>query len=101
MPMNAEWNELINNCAWTWTTLGGKNGYRVTSRMNGNSIFLPAAGSWYEDSLDHAGSYGDYWSSSLYSGYPSGALGVYFNSGVVYRSFGDRCYGRSVRPVSE
>ena len=43
MPTKAEQDELRNNCTWTWTTLNGVDGYRVTG-PNGNSIFLPAAG---------------------------------------------------------
>ena len=101
MPTDAEWTELRNNCNWTWTTQDGKNGYRVTSRTNGNSIFLPAAGGRNEGSLSGAGSYGDYWSSSLISVGPYYAWNVYFNSGGVYRGDFYRCYGQSVRPVSE
>ena len=101
MPTDAEWTELRNNCNWTWTTQDGKNGYRVTSRTNGNSIFLPAAGLRIESRLSNAGSSGIYWSSSLYSGYPSSAWYVGFNSGEVARSDSSRCFGFSVRPVSE
>ena len=43
MPTQAEQEELINNCTWTKTTQNGVNGYKVTSKTNGNSIFLPAA----------------------------------------------------------
>lgn len=69
MPTYNDWDELLTNCAWTWTTLNGVKGYKVTSRSNGNSIFLPAAG--YRDGTDvyDAGSRGDYWSSSLFSSY--------------------------------
>ena len=101
MPTDAEWTELRNNCNWTWTTQDGKNGYRVTSRTNGNSIFLPAAGNRYESSLSNAGSSGNYWSSSLRSDYPSHAWGVVFDSGEVGGSLSDRYRGQSVRPVSE
>ena len=94
MPTDAEWEELINNCTWTWTTQNGKNGYKVTSKSNGNSIFLPAS------SLDKAGSYGNYWSSSLNTDYPYGAWCVYFYSSSESRSsYAYRYNGRSVRPV--
>ncbi len=100
MPTDAEWTELRNNCTWTWTTQNGVNGYKVTSKSNGNSIFLPAAGSRYDSSLNGAGSYGSYWSSSLDTDGPSDAWGVYFGSGYVYRgSYGGRDFGQSVRPV--
>ena len=44
IPSDAEWTELRDNCTWTWTSQGGHKGYKVTSKSNSNSIFLPAAG---------------------------------------------------------
>ncbi|MGM9782736.1 MAG: protein kinase [Paludibacteraceae bacterium] len=101
MPTDAEWTELRNNCTWTWiwTTRNGVIGYAVTSNINGNSIFLPAAGYRDYDDLYRAGDDGYYWSSSLYTDSPGYAWRVYFDSGGVYRFIGDRYYGRSVRPV--
>ena len=99
MPTEAEFQELIDNCTWTWTTLNGKNGYKVTSKKNGNSVFLPAAGWRYDASLGNAGSDGFYWSSSLSEGSSFFARSLYFNSGYHYTSYYDRRYGQSVRPV--
>ena len=45
MPTDAEMTELRSNCTWTWTSQNGVNGRKITSKSNGNSIFLPAAGS--------------------------------------------------------
>ena len=98
MPTIDEWNELQKKCTWTWTTLNGKNGYEVKA-TNGNSIFLPAAGYRYDDVLDDAGSYGYYWSSSLYTNNPSGAQSVDFNSDGHNTYYSNRGCGRSVRPV--
>ena len=44
IPSDTEINELIDECEWTWTTLNGIVGYEVKG-TNGNTIFLPAAGS--------------------------------------------------------
>ena len=99
MPTDAGWEELMNNCTWTWTTLNGVNGYEVTSKTNGNSIFLPAAGRRNNDNLDNAGNDGRYWSSSLYLFYPSRACYVYFSSDTVGRYYWYRDNGLSVRPV--
>ena len=99
MPTDAELTELRTECTWTWTTQNGVNGYKVTSKTIGNSIFLPAAGLGSDSSLGNAGSYGLYWSSSFGTGNPSGAWNVYFYSSSVYRSYYDRYYGFSVRPV--
>lgn len=101
MPTDAEWTELRNNCTWTWTTQNGVNGRLVTSNINGNNIFLPAAGHRLLSNLFGAGSDGDYWSSSLNTDYPAYAWSVYFNSNNVYRDFGSRGSGQSVRPVCE
>ena len=104
MPTEADWTELREQCTWTWTTQNGVNGHKVTSKSNGNSIFLPAAGYLRDSSLISAGSYGSYgsyWSSSLNTGSPSNALGGYFNSSNVGSSYYYRYYGRSVRAVHQ
>ena len=106
MPTDAEWSELRNtsNCSWIWTTINGVNGYKVQSKKSGytdNWIFLPAAGNRVDTNLNNVGSSGSYWSSSLYTDSPDNAWGVYFFSGNVYKGSYGRCYGLSVRPVSE
>ncbi len=98
MPTISEWQELIDNCTWTWTTLNGVNGIEVKA-TNGNSIFLPAAGYRRSDELRLAGSDGHYWSSSLYTDYTGRAQLVYFHSDDHDTDYNDRYYGRSVRPV--
>ena len=67
MPTHKEWQDLYNECTWTWTTLNGVNGYKVSSKKNNNSIFLPAAGYRYGTSYAYVGSDGLYWSSQVYS----------------------------------
>ena len=98
MPTKAEQDELRNNCTWTWTTQNGVNGYKVTSKINGNSIFLSAAGYHRGSSLRSAGSYGFYWSSSLRTGGPCYAFSLDFYPSYL-DWYGYRCYGLSVRPV--
>ena len=102
MPTLSEQQELLNNCTWKWTTLNGVNGYRVTG-PNGNSIFLPAAGSRYGVKVGDQGSLGDYLSSSLGSNYSDFysdfAYRLIFDSGR-YNCYGYyRSYGYTVRPV--
>ena len=99
MPTDAEWTELREQCTWTWTTQNGVNGYKVTSKSNANSIFLPAAGYRGGSSLSGAGSYGSYWSSSLYTDEPGSAWYVDFGSIYVGSNGGTRFYGFPVRPV--
>lgn len=100
MPTDAEMTKLRSICTWTWTSQNGVNGYRVTSKSNGNSIFLPAASYRIGSSFINAGKFGNYWSSSLDTDDPYNAWFVYFYSSDVYRvDYGSRYYGRSVRPV--
>ena len=103
MPTDAEWKELRNrdNCTWTWTTENSVNGYRVTSKKTGNSIFLPAASLRSGYNLNYAGYDGCYWSSSLYTGRSNDALYVIFGPSSVYGSNSSRCSGHSVRPVCD
>lgn len=46
MPDYSEFCELTEdeNLVWTWEDQGTYRGYRITSKRNGNSIFLPACG---------------------------------------------------------
>ena len=101
MPTDEEWTELRDNCTWTWTTQNGVDGSLVTSNVNGNSIFLPAAGYRVYTSLSSAGSYGYYWSSSLNTDKPFDAWEVYFDSNSVHRYSYYHYSGQSVRPVKE
>ena len=101
LPTKAEFDELRNenNCTWTWTEQNGVKGYKVTSRKNGNSIFLPAAGWRHGTSLYNQGIYGRYWSSTPRKKDSGNACDLNFGGG--YRSgWYERYGGRSVRPVS-
>ena len=98
MPTQTERQELLDNTTATWITQNGVSGRKFTA-SNGNSIFLPAAGYYYEGGLNRAGSEGYYWSGSLDTGRPGGAYGLVFISGYVgWVDYGRVC-GRSVRPV--
>ena len=97
LPTKSECDELKNRCTWKWTTYNGVNGMKVTG-PNGNSIFLPAAG-WRYDALGHLGSFGNYWSGSLYESDSSYAWGLCFDGSGSGVYDGYREFGRSVRPV--
>ena len=103
LPTKAEFDELLNedNCTWLWTTQGGKNGYKVISKRNGNSIFLPAAGYRNGASPNFDGARGYYWSSTPYESGTCYAYTLFFNSSYRYTYWYYRSYGRSVRPVSK
>ena len=101
MPTIAEQDELLNTSytTWTWTTQNGVNGYKVTSKINGNSIFLPAAGCRYFSDLEYVGYAGLYWSSSLDTDGSRYAYVLNFVSGDVDLGGSSRNCGLSVRPV--
>ena len=98
IPTDAEWTELRTKCSWTWTRQGGHDGYNVTSKSNGNAIFLPAAGHRNEMRLD-AASDGFYWSSSLDADAPNSAWDAGFGSLGLFRFGSYRSCGQSIRPV--
>ena len=101
MPSQEQMRELIANCSWQWTQRNGVNGQLITG-PNGNTMFLPAAGErWYE-SLDNEGSFGYYWSLTLYLSVQNWAYGLYFDPGAwgYWYFYGSRRgYGRTVRAV--
>ena len=99
MPTKEDQDELRAECTWTWTTQNGVNGYKVTSKTNGNSIFLPAAGYRGDSDLNSADSNGSYWGSSLCSYYSYDAYYLYFYSSNVGWNDYARGRGHSVRPV--
>ena len=102
MPTDDEYQELLDNCDAVWTTdykgTGGK-GCIFTSKVNGNSVFFPAAGYCRNTSVRSVGSRGSYWSVSWDS--PSYAWLLNFESGRQYLDFDCGYYGRSVRGVCE
>jgi serine/threonine protein kinase len=100
LPTKSEFQELIDNCTWTWTTQNGHKGYKVTSKKNGQSIFLPAAGCRHaHDTLYGGGQYGGFCSSTPFESYTGNAYYLYFDKGGQNVSKTDRSYGRNVRPV--
>jgi len=109
LPTIREWCELLNTCSWTWKKVNGINGIMVTSKINGNSIFLPAAGDrWTKEhgvysrdtGVRGAGLYGYYWSSKLPTLEPQYAWLINFGSDGVKEICDYRCAGLPIRPVS-
>ena len=99
MPTKVDIKELKDNCIWTRIEQDGVSGYQVEG-PNGNVIFLPAAGARKGSGLQSAGTYGNYWSSSLDTAYSYLARYLSFDSGAHdWVSYQYRYYGYSVRPV--
>jgi uncharacterized protein (TIGR02145 family) len=69
MPTKTQYEELINNTTFSWTTINSIKGGKFTA-TNGNYIFLPAGG-YYEGGSSNNNSInkrGGYWSSTPYPG---------------------------------
>lgn len=98
MPSMTQLAELMNNCYWQWTQRNGVNGQLVTG-PNGNTMFLPAAGSCWYNTVYNVGSSGEYWSRTLNSDYPNNAYYLCFASGYVYWLYASRGSGLPVRAV--
>lgn len=101
LPTKKEFEELREHCTWEWTTQNGHNGYKVTSKKNGQSIFLPAAGWRYDAYESRVGSDGYYWSSTPDEISADNACDLYFSEGYHFVDWDYRFDGRSVRPVLE
>ena len=99
MPTKADFEELTANTTSVWETLNGVNGRRFTSKTNGNSIFVPAAGYCGNGSVGDVGSGGYLWSSSLVESNSKYAWYLYFYSDNVNVSNNGRCSGLAVRAV--
>ncbi|MBQ9523668.1 MAG: hypothetical protein IJR69_00880 [Bacteroidaceae bacterium] len=100
MPSETQLLEIINsnNTTITWTSQNGVYGHKITSKSNGNSIFLPAAGNRALDIFFiDAGKSGCYWSRSLDSS--GGGCSLFFFDSQPFVGVYNCCYGESVRPV--
>jgi len=102
IPTKSDFQELLNYCTWTCVIDVSQNGYIVTSKVNGCSIFLPhygraSAGARLEG--------GCYWSSTLSE---QSNKAYYFvcshniNTGknIIMIDSVDRCIGFQIRPIT-
>ena len=64
LPTLGDINELLVNTTTEWNEFNGVKGRLVTSKKNGASIFLPAAGYRREGAINNTSEYGTYWSST-------------------------------------
>ncbi|MBQ3239348.1 MAG: hypothetical protein IJA98_09865 [Bacteroidaceae bacterium] len=100
MPTLSEMQELCSECSWQWTEVNGVKGQKVTG-PNGNSIFLPAAGSCEGTEVDGHGSNGLYWSATWIEDDIIGTCWLSFYS-RYWSCTNNGCWnGKSVRPVTE
>ncbi|MBQ6191578.1 MAG: Ig-like domain-containing protein [Bacteroidaceae bacterium] len=102
MPSKKQMEELINEefTSNEWTSQNDVIGLKITSKKNGNSIFLPAAGQRLGWTSESEGALGSFWSRSLENTTSRVAHTLDFSqsfSVMVSSSF--RYTGLPVRPV--
>ncbi|HJJ56526.1 MAG TPA: hypothetical protein O0X14_03415 [Methanocorpusculum sp.] len=103
MPTIDEMVELIKGCNWKGTqdyNGEGVAGLLGTSKINGNTIFLPVPGYRVKGHLSYEGTMGSYWSSSLCTDLCDFAECLDINcAGYIVRYTHERYFGYSVRAV--
>lgn len=106
MPTREEFTVLGNtvNTVWTADYQGsGISGLICTDETDSTkTLFFPAAGCCYNGSVSDVGSFGRYWSSSLYINSVTEAFVMTFNDYSRFPNWNndyDRSYGFSVRGI--
>ena len=103
MPTRDEFQELLDNTDNEWIedfNGSGVNGRKFTSKINGNSIFIPASGVRSGSAFCYQGIFSQVWSSSLVTESPSFAWNLYFNlGGISAHSTSGRYFRFAVRGV--
>lgn len=99
MPTADEFEELFTKCKVEWTEEDGTAGYKFTG-PNGNSIFMPAAGSRTGNAVSGEGEKGLYLTGSVNPSAPDFAISYAFSNGQNDKTTTPRYQALSVRPVT-
>lgn len=99
MPTRTEVRELLDNCKWKRIKQEGVRGYLVTSKINGNSIFIPFAGYRRNGATYSARQYGCYWTISLDDLRSNYAVEMTCSAIDAHMNPNDRTGGCTIRPV--
>lgn len=100
MPTLKDWEEIIMNCSWTKSTQNNVSGLKITSRKNGNCIFLPFTGCRWDTGVYYTETlYG--WLSDISSKGKGFATYLIFqeDKGIGNGRDFERFIGLTVRPV--
>ena len=101
---------LKNNEDYTWAHFGEVSGIRITRKSTGVALLLPAAGYYNNTSLALAGSAGQYWDATGFTGgyffvVPDNASSLFFMKDATLAPSGTgynpRNRGYSIRAVTE
>lgn len=99
-PSEEQFAELLNGTYTTavWMMLNNVYGLKITSKKNGNYIFLPAAGMYNGTTPYRVGGMGSYMTRTI-GLYPYNACRFYFEMGTITINNTSRSYGQPVRAV--
>ena len=99
MPTAEQFEELFNECDFEYVTRKGIPGYKLIG-PNGNSIFLPLTGWYYEDYLSSFGNSSYYWTSGTgLTSYDNEPCALSFYIMGQNTSYDAPYYGQPVRAV--
>lgn len=96
IPMMRDFDELIRTCNWSFKG----NGWNIEG-PNGNSIFLPLAGTCEDGYLGYQGRGGYYMTSEIDVIDCNTVYILYLTDEDIEFNNVVRCFGRSIRPVCE
>ena len=100
MPTYDQLKELLDNTTYEVKTINGIKGVLFISNINGNQLFIPFAGCWYNGDFMAAGPRAYMWSSQVHPSDINYAFGICCNSsGSAYISRYRRSCAFSVRGV--
>ena len=104
MPTEAEFVALGNavNTAWTADYQGsGVAGVVCTDKTDSSKVlFFPATGALLNNSTDHIGQYGYYWTSSAFQNVNKTSSYVFLiRTSAAWQHFTARFFGMAIRPV--
>ena len=104
MPTKEQLQELLDNTTNEWVKdyndIHELNGRVFTSKTNGNTLFIPAAGRRYDNSVQYGGSRVHIWTSTLSTENPTWASYLYSLSYSTSTDDYVRYLGYSVRAVT-
>jgi hypothetical protein len=107
IPSGAQQSELTDNRYTRWTLVTkGTIGFKITSRKNGKSIFIPLPGFYSGDEIREADEYGGYWLAENAGGLNNASADILLigqMNGGEWMNWGsgatERWYGQPIRPV--
>ena len=101
VPTKAEFQSLINTDYVTreWRTENGIEGYRLTDKDSGDSLFLPAAA--YRNCYGSLGTGGKDGGGGYWSSTPESSIACYLNFYSKFTSYCNREFAYSIRCVAK